>query len=57
MTIEVGERLRSKLTRDLFKIMEIDNEKLVMLEDEAGLIRLWFPKQHLGSFFEEVRGM
>jgi hypothetical protein len=57
MTIEVGERLKNKLTRDLFKIMEIDNEKLVMLEDEAGLIRLWFPKQHLGSFFEEVRGM
>ena len=57
MTITVGERVRNKLTQDLFKITKIENEKVVMLEDEAGLIRLWFPKQHLGSFFEEVRGV
>jgi len=57
MTITMGERVRNKLTQDLFKIRKIENEKVVMLEDEAGLIRLWFPKQHLGSFFEEVRGI
>ena len=57
MTFEVGEKLRNKLTQDLFKITKIENEKVVMLEDEAGLIRIWFPKQHLGSFFEEVRGL
>jgi len=57
MTITVGERVRNKLTQDLFKITKIENEKVVMLEDEAGFIRLWFPKQHLGSFFEEVRGV
>jgi hypothetical protein len=57
MTIVVGERLRNKLTRDLFKITKIENEKVVMLEDEKGLVRIWFPRQHLGSFFEEVKGM
>ncbi len=57
MTIEVGEKLRNKLTQDLFKITKIENDRIVMLEDEAGLVRIWFPKRHLGSFFEEVRGM
>jgi len=57
MTIVVGERLRNKLTQDLFKITKIENEKVVMLEDEKGLVRIWFPKRHLGSFFEEVRGL
>jgi hypothetical protein len=37
MTIVVGERLRNKLTQDLFKITKIENEKVVMLEDEKGL--------------------
>lgn len=57
MTIVVGERLRNKLTQDLFKITKIENEKVVMLEDEKGLVHIWFPRQHLGSFFEEVKGM
>ena len=57
MIIEVGEKVRNKSTRDLFKITKIENEKVVMLEDEAGLIRIWFPKQHLRFFFEEARGM
>jgi len=46
----------NKLTQDLFKITKIENERVVMLEDEKGLVRIWFPKQHLGSFFEEVKG-
>ncbi len=57
MTIVEGERVRNKLTQDLFKITRIENERVVMLEDEKGLVRIWFPKQHLGSFFEEAEGM
>ncbi len=57
MTIIEGERVRNKLTQDLFKITKIENEKVVMLEDEKGLVRIWFPKKHLGSFFEKVKGI
>jgi hypothetical protein len=57
MTIVEGERVRNKLTQDLFKITKIEDEKMVMLEDEKGLIRIWFPKKHLGSFFEKVKGI
>ena len=57
MTIVEGERVRNKLTQDLFKITKIENEKVVMLEDEKGLVRIWFPKQHLGSFFEKAKGI
>jgi hypothetical protein len=57
MTIKVGEKLKNKMTQDLFRITRIENERVVMLEDEKGLVRIWFPKQHLGSFFEEVKGM
>jgi hypothetical protein len=57
MIIAVGERIKNKLTQDLFKITKIENEKMVMLEDEKGLVRIWFPKQHLGSFFEKVNGI
>jgi len=57
MMIMEGERLRNKLTQDLFKIKRIENEKVVMLEDEKGLVRIWFPKEQLGSFFEKVKGV
>jgi hypothetical protein len=57
MIIMEGERLKNKLTQDLFKIKRIENEKVVMLEDEKGLVRIWFPKEQLGSFFEEVKGV
>jgi len=56
MTIVVGVKLNNKTTHDLFRITKIENEKVVMLEDEKGIVRIWFPKQHLGSFFEEVKG-
>ncbi len=56
MTIVVGDRVKNKLTQDLFKITQIENDRVVTLEDEKGLVRIWFPKQHLGSFFEEVKG-
>jgi hypothetical protein len=57
MIIMEGERLKNKLTQDLFKIKKIENEKVVMLEDEKGLVRIWFPKEQLGSFFEKVKGV
>ena len=57
MIIVVGERIKNKLTQDLFKITKIENEKVVMLEDEKGLVRIRFPKQRLGSFFEKVTGI
>ena len=57
MTILEGERLRNKSTQDLFKIRRIANEKVVMLEDEKGFVRIWFPRQQLGTFFEKVKGV
>ncbi len=56
MTVVEGERIRNKLAQDLFKITKIENEKVVMLEDEKGLVHIWFPKQHLKSFFETATG-
>jgi len=57
MIIMEGERLKNKLTQDIFKIKKIENEKVLMLEDEKGLVRIWFPKEHLESFFEKVKGV
>jgi hypothetical protein len=57
MIIMEGERLKNKLTQDIFMIKKIENEKVLVLEDEKGLIRIWFPKEHLGSFFEKVKGV
>lgn len=56
MTIIEGERLKNKLTQDLFKIKKIENEKVVMLEDEKGFVQIGLPKDHLGSFLRKVRG-
>ena len=57
MTVIEGEILKNKLTQDLFKIKKIEKEKVVMLEHEGGLARIWLPKEHLESFFEEVKGV
>lgn len=57
MIVMEGEKLKNKLTQDLFKIKKIENEKVLMLEDEKGLVRIWFPKEHLESFFEKVKGV
>jgi hypothetical protein len=56
ITIE-GEMLKNKFTKDLFKIKKVENEKVVMLEDEKGFVRLWLPQEHLESFFEKVKGV
>jgi hypothetical protein len=57
MIVMEGERLKNKLTQDIFKIKKIENEKVLMLEDEKGFVRIWFPKEHLESFFEKVKGV
>jgi len=57
MTTIEGEMLKNKFTKDLFKIKKVENEKVVMLEDEKGFVRLWLPKEHLESFFEKVKGV
>jgi hypothetical protein len=54
MTSVEGEILRNKATQDLFKIKKIERERMVMLEDEKGYVRIWLPKKYLGFFFEEV---
>ncbi len=57
MTPREGEILRNRLTQDLFKIRKTENEKVVMLEQEEGLIRIWLPNEHLEFFFEKVKGV
>ena len=57
MIISEGERLKNISTQDLFRIKKIENEKVVMLEDEKGLVHIWFPREQLGSFFEKVKGV
>jgi len=55
MTTVEGEILRNKLTQDLFKIMKIEDERMVILGDEKGYVRIWLHKKELGIFFEEVK--
>jgi len=57
MTIAEGDRLKNKSTNDLFRIKSIENEKVVMLEDERGLVHIWLPAEQLGLFFEKVNGV
>jgi hypothetical protein len=57
MTIVEGENLKNKSTKDLFKIKRIENDKVVMLEDERGLVHIWLPREQLGLFFEKVNGV
>ena len=57
MTIVEGERLKNKSSQDLFRIKRIENERVVLLEDEKGFVRIWFPRGQLGSFFEKVKGV
>ncbi len=57
MTAIEGEILKNRSTQDLFKIKKIEEEKVVMLENEEGFVRIWLPKEHLESFFEKVKGV
>ncbi len=57
MTAIEGEILKNRLTQDLFEIKKIEEEKVVMLENEEGYIRIWLPKEHLEFLFEKVKGV
>ena len=57
MTAIEGEILMNKLTQDFFKIRKIEKEKMAMLEDEKGFIRIWLSKEDLDFFFEKVKGV
>ncbi len=54
MKTKEGELFKNKITKDLFKIKKVENEKVVMLEDERGFIQIWLPKKHVGSLFEKI---
>jgi hypothetical protein len=56
MTTMEGEMLRDKFTQDLFMIKKVENERVVMLEDEKGFIRIWLSQEQLESFFNKVSG-
>ena len=56
MTTMEGEVFKNKITQDLFKIKKVENEKVVMLEDEKGYVRIWLPKEGVESLFEKVKG-
>jgi hypothetical protein len=49
------EMLTDELRYDFFKIKEMEDEKLVMLEDEKGFLRIWIPKEHLESFLRKIK--
>lgn len=49
-----GELFKNKITKDLFKIKKVENEKVVMLEDEKGFVQIWLPIEHVGSLFEKI---
>jgi len=57
MTTMEGEKLRNKVTQDLFKIKKVEDEKVVMLEDEKGFVQIWLPKECVGSLFEKIKGV
>ena len=54
MTVVEEERLKNESSQDLFRIKRIENERVVLLEDGKGLVRIWFPREQVGSFFEKV---
>jgi len=56
MTIMEGEIFKNKITQDLFKIKELEDEKVVVLEDEKGFAQIRLPKEHVGSLFEKIGG-
>jgi hypothetical protein len=51
------EMLKDELGHECFKIKETGDEKLVMLEDAKGFLRIWLPKEHLESFLKKVKGV
>ena len=57
MIIMKGEKLKNKVSCDLFTVKEVDDSKVVMLEDERGYARIWLRTSDLDSFFEKIEWM
>ena len=49
-----GELFKNKITKDLFKVKKVENEKVVILEDEKGFVQISLPKKHVGSLFRKI---
>ncbi len=47
---------RNKITQDLFRIKEVENGEVVMLEDDKGFVQIWLPKAQIGAMFEKIGG-
>jgi hypothetical protein len=51
------ESSKDEFSHNIFKIKEIGEEKLVVLEDEKGFLRIWLPKEQLGPFLKKIKGV
>jgi hypothetical protein len=51
------EMLKDELGHECFKIKETGDEKLVMLEDAKGFLRIWLPKEQLEPFLKKIKGV
>lgn len=49
------ESSKDEFRRHFFKIKEVEDEKLVVLEDEKGFLRIWLPKEKLGPFLKKIK--
>ncbi len=54
MIVTKGETLMNKISRDLFTVKELDDSKMIMLEDQKGYSRMWVQGTELDSFFEKI---
>ncbi len=54
MIVMKGETLMNKISHDLFTVKELDDSKMVMLEDQKGYSRMWVQGTELDSFFEKI---
>jgi hypothetical protein len=52
--ISQKESVKDEFRQNFFKIKEIGGEKLVVLEDERGYLRIWLPKEQLEPFLEKI---
>ena len=57
MIIMKGEKLKNKVSCDLFTVKKFDDSKVVMLENERGYGRIWLRTSDLDSFFEKIEWM
>lgn len=55
MIIMKGEKLKNKVSCDLFTVKEVDDSKVVMLEDEKGICAYLAPNKRPRLFFREDR--